>query len=142
MRRLCALWSKLQRDHLEPQACDAPSLRKLYFILSEIFRRYLEKRFGFPALDWTSEEIIKWSESDKRFDPATHAQMSRLLKRTDLIKFARAHGFLDLGRSGGDSQFRGFRPERRRQSNQRRKTARPHNGRSLMTFLRFQDPIF
>ncbi|QPJ65643.1 MAG: hypothetical protein G3M78_09655 [Candidatus Nitrohelix vancouverensis] len=81
---------QVRKDHPEPKACNAIELRQLYFTLSEIFRRYLEKRFDFPALDWTSEEIIKWSESDQRFDPATHSQMSRLLKRTDLIKFARA----------------------------------------------------
>jgi hypothetical protein len=62
---------------------------KYYFILSEIFRRYLERRFHIPAVERTSEEIRRdlvplhigdeWKEEIRLF-----------LNRSDLVKYAGA----------------------------------------------------
>ena len=62
--------------------------RAFYFRLSEILRAYMEKRFGFPAQESTTEELIPRIEA---LD-LTRAQkdMIRFLsKGEDLVKFAR-----------------------------------------------------
>ncbi|MGA1863670.1 MAG: hypothetical protein ACMUHX_01275 [bacterium] len=67
---------------------DQQDYRSFYFRLSEIFRVYMEKRFGFPAQESTTEELIPQIE---RLD-LTRAQKDivRLLARgEDLVKFAR-----------------------------------------------------
>lgn len=64
-------------------------IRSLYFDLSEIFRRYLQNRFDFPAVDWTAEEIQyfiqKKPEISKFMKEASHS----FFRNTDRVKFAR-----------------------------------------------------
>ncbi len=70
-------------EYLEQQ-----DYRGFYFRLSEIFRSYMEKRFGFPAQESTTEELIPQIE---QLD-LTRAQKDvlRFLARgEDLVKFAR-----------------------------------------------------
>ena len=68
---------------------DQGRFRELYFELSEIFRRYLGARYGFPALDWTTEEIA-WALNRHPEAPAEiRARACELLNETDLVKFAR-----------------------------------------------------
>lgn len=63
--------------------------RKFYFAFSEIFRRYLEKRFSFPATEQTSEEIIPLLQKTGIF-PESHFSLGRdFLLTTDLVKFAK-----------------------------------------------------
>ena len=63
--------------------------RKFYFAFSEIFRRYLEKRFSFPATEQTSEEIIPLLQKTGIFQQS-HFQLGRdFLLTTDLVKFAK-----------------------------------------------------
>ena len=71
----------------------AGDFRTHFYILSEIFRRYFERRFQVPALEQTSEEIL----THFRRGGALHQQVSenlqmtaqRFLKETDQIKYAR-----------------------------------------------------
>ncbi|OGL39702.1 MAG: hypothetical protein A3C43_05305 [Candidatus Schekmanbacteria bacterium RIFCSPHIGHO2_02_FULL_38_11] len=63
--------------------------QKFYFAFSEIFRRYLEKRFLFPATERTSEEIIPLIQKTGIF-PESHFLIGRdFLLTTDLVKFAK-----------------------------------------------------
>lgn len=63
---------------------------KLYFTdLSEILRRYVQNRYGVPALDWTTYEIVEAlgrlaepSENDR-------SRLGTLLDVCDLVKFAK-----------------------------------------------------
>lgn len=59
-----------------------------YFALSEIFRGYLERRFEFPALESTTEEIARWSKRDGHLDKDVSRDIRQLLQRMDTIKFA------------------------------------------------------
>lgn len=79
----------------------ASNLRHVYFDVSEIFRDYLEGHFGFPASDWTIEEIINHvmarSESDVSisqvnsgdcFARARNDTVIEILTQLDEVKFA------------------------------------------------------
>jgi len=63
--------------------------RKHFFELSEIFRRYLGKRYNFPALDWTTEEITKYIQKEKKLELIQQDETIRILDKADLIKFAK-----------------------------------------------------
>ncbi len=67
-------------------------IREYYFELSEIFRRYLGATFQFPALDWTTEEIMHFLESSSLPDPGVGEKIRLILEQTDLVKFAKAQG--------------------------------------------------
>lgn len=56
--------------------------KEFYFRLSEILREYLERLRGFPAAEYTTEEIARRvkSEIDRKIIP--------LLREADLVKFA------------------------------------------------------
>ena len=64
--------------------------REHFFKLSEILRRYLGKRYLFPALDWTTEEITEHFKNQEKVELATRTEANRILKKSDLIKFAKA----------------------------------------------------
>ncbi len=59
-----------------------------YFALSEIFREYLEKRFSFPALERTTEELSLWTKNSPDLPPQTARKIRKLLQEMDRIKFA------------------------------------------------------
>ena len=60
-----------------------------YFKLSEIFRRYLERRFHFQAVEKTTEEILPEIENLKGFDERVKSDAETFLCNTDLVKFAK-----------------------------------------------------
>jgi hypothetical protein len=64
--------------------------REHFFELSEIFRRYLGKRYLFPAPDWTTEEITEYFKNQEKVELSARAEANRILKKSDLIKFAKA----------------------------------------------------
>lgn len=68
---------------------DRGDAREHFFELSEIFRRYLGKRYHFPALDWTTEEITEYFQKQDKFEPASRVEAIRILNKSDLIKFAK-----------------------------------------------------
>ena len=66
-------------------------IRDHFFELSEIFRRYLENRYLFPAQEWTTEEI---SYHFKNFSDLSDNQKLKaisILSESDKIKFAKAN---------------------------------------------------
>lgn len=62
-----------------------------YFELSEIFRRYLGARYGFPSLDWTAEEIHSKLSALHEINALLRDQANSILDKTDKIKFAKAY---------------------------------------------------
>jgi hypothetical protein len=60
-----------------------------YFKLSEIFRRYLERRFRFQAIEQTTEEILPELHNLKGIDEKTKGNAQQFLHHTDLVKFAK-----------------------------------------------------
>jgi hypothetical protein len=63
--------------------------KKQYFILSEIFRRYLERRFGFPAVERTTEEILAGLDA-LQVTELLRDEVRMFLYNTDPVKFAGA----------------------------------------------------
>jgi hypothetical protein len=60
-----------------------------YFKFSEIFRRYLERRFHFPAVERTTEEILPAISGLTGFEERVRSEARSLLLQADLVKFAR-----------------------------------------------------
>ncbi len=44
---------------LKEEIVDSRTLKKFYYALTEILKRYLEERFGFPAIEQTTTEILQ-----------------------------------------------------------------------------------
>lgn len=63
--------------------------REFCFGISEIFRRYMEARFGIPAIDLTTEEILPRFEHNGIMQNALKPLVREFLTHTDLVKFAR-----------------------------------------------------
>jgi len=63
--------------------------RQYYFAFSEIFRRYLERRFLFPATESTSEEIISLLQQVGIVNQEYFLLGKDFLLKTDLVKFAK-----------------------------------------------------
>jgi hypothetical protein len=57
-------------------------IKAYYFRYSEILRRYLEALRGYPAAEFTTEEIASHMEEEQ------DRQLLPLLRQSDLIKFA------------------------------------------------------
>lgn len=65
-------------------------VREYYFELSEIFRRYLGNRYAFPAIDWTTEEILQWLNRLPEANTQVRLQVKSILQHSDQVKFAKA----------------------------------------------------
>ncbi|MBC8286977.1 MAG: hypothetical protein H8E42_05815 [Nitrospinae bacterium] len=61
-----------------------------FFELSEIFRRYLENRYQFPAREWTTEEITAHFKHFPSLSDNLKLQVRSILTHTDRVKFAKA----------------------------------------------------
>ena len=65
-------------------------IRDHFFELSEIFRRYLENRYDFPAQEWTTEEITSHLKTFSDLSESQKLQTRTLLVEIDKVKFAKA----------------------------------------------------
>lgn len=65
-------------------------VKEFHTELTEILRRYIEERFGLPALERTTAEIVGDLETHGGTNPATREKLRRVLERADLVKFAKA----------------------------------------------------
>lgn len=59
-----------------------------YFALSELFRGYLERRYNFPALESTTEEIFQWLRQQEGFSSDIGRDIRKILQSMETIKFA------------------------------------------------------
>jgi len=65
-------------------------IRDHFFELSEIFRRYLENRYRFPAQEWTTEEIVSHFKNFSAMNEKQKLQARNILTESDKVKFAKA----------------------------------------------------
>jgi len=71
--------------------------KKFEVRISTIFRRYLEDKFNFPALEWTTREIVQHL-SQGGFEDISVPVVQEVLKQSDMVKYAKvkpgaeAHG--------------------------------------------------
>lgn len=61
---------------------------KFHFALSSISRRYIEARFGIPATDMTTAEIVRALPALADINEKNRTLIHQLLNDTDLVKFA------------------------------------------------------
>lgn len=88
-RKPAPVRARIELERLKDRGLlEEKNYREYYAGLSDILRRYLERRFGFKALDETSAEILK---SLERPDVPGEARRdaARILKDCDLVKFAK-----------------------------------------------------
>lgn len=106
---LVLAWLQRSKQHVEEQltahewverelaSLDAKGLltkqeyKSHYFALSEIFRGYLERRFDFPALESTTEEIARWTKQTnegRALEKDVTRDIRQLLQWLDGVKFA------------------------------------------------------
>jgi hypothetical protein len=89
---------QLNRDQLIEKGI----VREYYFRLSEIFRRYIERRFHIPAVERTTEELVPDILNRTEFGSAVKAETREILRHADLVKFAR----LSPDKNATDSEYR------------------------------------
>jgi hypothetical protein len=63
--------------------------KEYYFRLSAVLRRYMERRYGFPAEEMTSEELLPALDA-LELDSGLSREVKTFCGRSDLIKFAGA----------------------------------------------------
>lgn len=63
--------------------------REFCFRISEIFRRYMQARFGIPAIDLTTDEILPRVEDNGIVGDNLKPVVRDFLLSTDLVKFAK-----------------------------------------------------
>jgi hypothetical protein len=63
-------------------------IKQYYSEITEIFRRYLENRYAIQAMEETSDEILSALQK-LRFPGTMMADADRILRRADLVKFAK-----------------------------------------------------
>lgn len=56
--------------------------------LSRLFREYVEEVLGFPAVSWTTTEILAHLEGMQHLPKGNGARAKKLLRVTDLVKYA------------------------------------------------------
>ncbi|MFH0755744.1 MAG: hypothetical protein V2B15_00465 [Bacteroidota bacterium] len=63
---------------------------KLYYTrLTEITRQYIERQYGIPAMERTTEEILEAFRKSNTEDPLLDEMLKDLLELADLVKFAK-----------------------------------------------------
>ncbi len=67
---------------------EAGQVKEYYSELSDILRRYLERRFGVPAFEQTTFETVK-ALKEKGLPQSVQERMKNLLETSDLVKFAK-----------------------------------------------------
>jgi hypothetical protein len=60
--------------------------KRLYYALSEILKRYLERRYGFDAVEQTTTELLASMRAHKL---PMRDEISRFFARCDLVKYAK-----------------------------------------------------
>lgn len=76
---------QLERDGLAGHG----DMHAFYVRLSDIFRHYLQERFGVPAVEQTRQELMRSLESLSGMDPAAVKAAGDFLLQADLVKFAK-----------------------------------------------------
>ncbi|MEO0142090.1 MAG: hypothetical protein ABIL70_01195 [candidate division WOR-3 bacterium] len=61
-------------------------IKRFYYTLTEIIKRYLEERFSFPAIEQTTTEIL---QSMKLLKIPLRAELQDVLQYADLVKYAK-----------------------------------------------------
>jgi hypothetical protein len=87
--------ARLALDQLrQAQHLSRGELRAFYIALTEIAKRYLERRLGAPILEMTTTEVVACLRVHAALDPWLGG-VQELMGASDRVKFARGQGVLD-----------------------------------------------
>lgn len=64
-------------------------IKEYYYSLSDILRRYIEKRYGLMAPERTTEEFIQLMQTQGQFNREHRQLLQKFLLECDLVKFAK-----------------------------------------------------
>ncbi|MFN3269432.1 MAG: hypothetical protein ACK42G_02480, partial [Candidatus Kapaibacteriota bacterium] len=64
-------------------------IKEFHIRLTEIIRKYIERRFSIPALEMISSEIIQSLHQIDTIDPNLTSKLQRSFEISDLVKFAK-----------------------------------------------------
>lgn len=70
-------------------------IKRYHSDLTEIIRKYIEDRFGIPALEMTSYEILDAVSHEKYIPDTIHPNLRQMLTLADFVKFAKAQPLPD-----------------------------------------------
>jgi hypothetical protein len=85
------LWALRELDRIrEEKLWRKDKIKEYYSEVTEVLRIYVEERFGFPAMEQTSAEILDSFGSRKdMISEKTTGYLARILPLADLVKFAK-----------------------------------------------------
>ncbi|WP_116107185.1 hypothetical protein [Lewinella sp. IMCC34191] len=90
-----------QLDVLEGERLWQSGQTDAYYVrLTRILRTYLEARFGIPALEMTTRQIVTALDTRQGLNREQRSELSELLQLSDLVKFAKATPAEDLHPQG------------------------------------------
>lgn len=73
----------------QDQLVEKGVIKEHFFRLSEIFRRYIERRFRIPAIEQTTEELVPAIINLDSLGTSLKAETRSFLQQADLVKFAK-----------------------------------------------------
>ena len=79
----------------EKKFLEVAKIKEYYSELSDILRRYLDRRFGFQTLELTTFEILNLLK-EKNFERNVLEKAKLLFENSDLVKFAKYSPFGSL----------------------------------------------
>lgn len=85
----------------------AGRVKEYYIGISDIVRRYIERRFGLRAPDRTTEEFLAEASASGLLDPRARTLVGDFLEKCDMVKFAR-YGPTDEENSGAFAAAKRF----------------------------------
>jgi len=73
----------------EKKMWESGQVKLFYTRLTEISRHYIERQYGIPAMELTTEEILDAFHRSNTEDPVLDEMLKELLDLADLVKFAK-----------------------------------------------------
>ena len=73
----------------EKKLWESGQAKRFYTRLTEISRHYIERQYGIPAMERTTEEILEAFRKSNTEDPLLDDMLKELLELADLVKFAK-----------------------------------------------------
>lgn len=73
----------------EKKMWEGGQVKQFYTRLTEISRHYIERQYGIPAMERTSEDILLAFRKSNTEDPVLDEMLKELLQLADLVKFAK-----------------------------------------------------
>ncbi len=73
----------------EEKLWESGQVKMFYTRLTEISRQYIERQYGIPAMERTTEEILEAFRRSNTEEPLLDEMLKELLELADLVKFAK-----------------------------------------------------